>query len=96
MHAIEGIIRPLPGHTLLAARALAHAQLLPLPPALAAALEAAPEAKRVFDAFAPSHRREYIEWVAEAKREETRDKRVAQAIEWLGEGKKRHWKYEDC
>jgi len=69
---------------------------MPLPPALAAALEAAPEAKRVFDAFAPSHRREYIEWVAEAKREETRDKRVAQAIEWLGEGKKRHWKYEDC
>ncbi|WP_301749661.1 YdeI/OmpD-associated family protein [uncultured Erythrobacter sp.] len=67
-----------------------------MPPALAAALDAAPEAKRVFDAFAPSHRREYVEWVAEAKRDETRDKRIAQAIEWLAEGKKRHWKYEDC
>jgi len=69
---------------------------LPVPSALAAALEAAPEAKRVFADFAPSHRREYVEWVAEAKREETRDKRIAQAIEWLTEGKKRHWKYEDC
>lgn len=69
---------------------------LPVPPALAAALEAAPEAKRVFDALAPSHRREYVEWVADAKREETRDKRIVQAIEWLTEGKKRHWKYEDC
>lgn len=69
---------------------------LPVPPALAAALEAAPAAKRVFDAFAPSHRREYVEWVADAKREETRDKRIVQAIEWLTEGKKRHWKYEDC
>ena len=68
----------------------------PVPPALAAALDAAPDAKRVFADFAPSHRREYIEWVAEAKREETRDKRIAQAIAWLGEGKKRYWKYEDC
>jgi hypothetical protein len=69
---------------------------LPVPPPFAAALEAAPEAKRVFTDFAPSHRREYVEWVAGAKREETRDKRIAQAIEWLTEGKKRHWKYEDC
>jgi uncharacterized protein YdeI (YjbR/CyaY-like superfamily) len=46
------------------------------------------------EAFAPSHRREYIEWIVEAKREETRAKRVAQAIEWLREGKSRNWKYE--
>jgi uncharacterized protein YdeI (YjbR/CyaY-like superfamily) len=69
---------------------------LPMPPALSAALEAAPAAQRVFDGFAPSHRREYVEWISQAKREETRDKRIAQAIAWLAEGKKRNWKYEAC
>ena len=49
-----------------------------------------------FDAFAPSHKREYIEWITEAKREETRAKRLAQAVEWMAEGKRRHWKYENC
>jgi uncharacterized protein YdeI (YjbR/CyaY-like superfamily) len=65
-------------------------------PAFQAALDANGKAKAVFDAFAPSQRREYLEWVADAKRDETRDKRIAQAIEWLGEGKKRNWKYENC
>ncbi len=69
---------------------------LPLPPAFAAALAAAPEAQRAFDGFAPSHRREYIEWIAEAKREDTRERRVAQAIIWLAEGRKRHWKSDKC
>lgn len=69
---------------------------LPIPPAFAVALAAAPQAQRHFDAFAPSHRREYIEWIADAKREETRSKRIAQAVEWLAEGRKRHWKYENC
>lgn len=69
---------------------------LPVPPAFAAALEAAPAARATFEAFAPSHRREYVEWIADAKREETRDKRIVQAVEWLAEGKKRHWKYEKC
>jgi uncharacterized protein YdeI (YjbR/CyaY-like superfamily) len=49
-----------------------------------------------FMAFSPSHRREYIEWIAEAKRTETRAKRVATAIEWLAQGKTRHWKYAKC
>jgi uncharacterized protein YdeI (YjbR/CyaY-like superfamily) len=40
--------------------------------------------------------REYIEWLTEAKREETRAKRLAQAIEWLAEGKPRNWKYMNC
>jgi hypothetical protein len=65
-------------------------------PAFQAALDANGKAQAVFDAFAPSQRREYLEWVADAKRDETRDKRIAQAIEWLGEGKKRNWKYENC
>jgi uncharacterized protein YdeI (YjbR/CyaY-like superfamily) len=69
---------------------------LPVPPAFAAALAVRPEAQRVFDSFAPSHRREYVEWIAQAKREATRDKRIAQAIGWLAEGRKRNWKYEDC
>lgn len=66
------------------------------PPALAAALAANPAAQRTWDDFPPSHRREYCEWVAEAKREETRSKRVAQAIEWIAEGKDRNWKYKNC
>lgn len=69
---------------------------LPVPPALATALEASPAAQAAFEAFAPSHRREYVEWIAEAKREETQAKRIAQAVEWLAEGRKRNWKYENC
>jgi uncharacterized protein YdeI (YjbR/CyaY-like superfamily) len=69
---------------------------LAVPADLAAALAAAPEALRAFDGFAPSHRREYIDWITEAKREETRARRIAQAVEWLAEGRKRHWKYENC
>jgi uncharacterized protein YdeI (YjbR/CyaY-like superfamily) len=52
------------------------------------------KAKSVFDAFSPSHRKEYIQWFNEAKTDETRHKRMAQAIEWLQEGKARNWKYE--
>lgn len=60
------------------------------------ALDASPDAKAKFDAFSPGCRREYVDWIAEAKRDETRTKRIATAIEWIGEGKKRHWKYERC
>jgi uncharacterized protein YdeI (YjbR/CyaY-like superfamily) len=65
-----------------------------VPAELAAALKKNKAAQKAFDAFPPSHRREYIEWIAEAKREETRTKRVAQAVEWIAEGKSRNWKYE--
>lgn len=67
---------------------------LPLPADFEAQLAANAGAKANFDGLAPSHRREYVEWITEAKREETRSKRLAQAIEWLTEGKKRNWKYE--
>ena len=67
-----------------------------LHPEFAAALSAAPKAKEVLESFAPSARRDYLEWVAEAKQDATRQKRIATAIEWLAEGKKRHWKYESC
>ncbi len=64
-----------------------------VPAELAAALRKDKRAAAQFEAFPPSHRREYAEWVAEAKREETRDKRAAQAVEWIAEGKGRNWKY---
>jgi uncharacterized protein YdeI (YjbR/CyaY-like superfamily) len=67
---------------------------LPVPDDLAAALEGAKQAKSAFEAFSPSHRREYIEWITGAKREETRAKRIAQALEWVTAGKSRNWKYE--
>ena len=51
------------------------------------------KAQATFDAFSTSHRREYVTWITEAKREETRAKRIAQALEWLAEGKPRNWKY---
>jgi uncharacterized protein YdeI (YjbR/CyaY-like superfamily) len=65
-------------------------------PEFEAALGKAPKAKETFYAFAPSCRREYLEWVAEAKQDATRQKRISTAIEWLSEGKKRNWKYENC
>ncbi|MDB4898242.1 MAG: hypothetical protein JWN53_50, partial [Gemmatimonadetes bacterium] len=67
-----------------------------VPTALAAALTKNRKAKTTFEKFSPSHRREYIEWIDEAKRGETKAKRVAQAIEWMAEGKARNWKYENC
>lgn len=52
-----------------------------------------PEAKRIFDAFSPSHKREYVEWFNEAKTDITRNKRISTALEWITEGKSRNWKY---
>jgi uncharacterized protein YdeI (YjbR/CyaY-like superfamily) len=67
-----------------------------VPPELAAELKKNKGAQKVFDAFAPSCRKEYIDWIAGAKREETRLKRVAEAVGWIAEGKRRNWKYENC
>ncbi|MCB9915035.1 MAG: YdeI/OmpD-associated family protein [Planctomycetes bacterium] len=66
---------------------------LETPPELARALAKDAKARKTYAAFPPSHRREYDEWIAEAKRDDTRAKRVAQTLEWLREGKSRHWKY---
>ena len=67
-----------------------------LHPDFAAALAKAPAAKAVLDGFPPSAQRDYLEWISEAKQDATRRKRIADAIQWLGEGKRRHWKYENC
>jgi Bacteriocin-protection, YdeI or OmpD-Associated/Domain of unknown function (DU1801) len=69
---------------------------LEMPDDFAAALAKVQTAMRTYDAFAPSKQRDYLEWVLEAKREDTRAKRIAQAVEWLAEGKSRNWKYESC
>lgn len=67
-----------------------------VPQDLRAGLDANPAAATTFDGFPPSCQREYVEWVTEAKRDETRAKRLAQTVEWLAEGKRRNWKYENC
>ena len=73
----------------------------PKPPAemhtdFAAALAKAPEARSALDSFPPSAQREYLEWIGEAKQDSTRQKRIATAIEWLSQGKRRHWQYQNC
>lgn len=67
---------------------------LRVPADLRDALAGNAAAKKSFDGFSPSARRDYIEWITEAKRAETRTRRLEQAIAWLAEGKTRNWKYE--
>ena len=86
----EAPTRVAPGHE---AR---NAEADPVPADFTAALAKNARARKAFEAFAPSHRREYLEWITEAKRVETREKRIAQAVEWIAEGKQRNWKYQDC
>ena len=51
-------------------------------------------ARKTYEEFSPSHQREYLDWITEAKQEETRARRLATSIEWLSEGKARMWKYQ--
>jgi uncharacterized protein YdeI (YjbR/CyaY-like superfamily) len=67
-----------------------------VPKDLAAALRKNARARASFEGFSPSKRREYVEWITEAKTDATRERRLATAIEWMAEGKSRHWKYADC
>jgi len=67
---------------------------LPVPDDLTKALRKNKKALATFENFSPSHRREYIEWITEAKGEDTRNRRLATAVEWMAEGKPRNWKYE--
>jgi uncharacterized protein YdeI (YjbR/CyaY-like superfamily) len=53
-------------------------------------------ARKTYEGFGPGAQREYVEWVTEAKTDATRQKRLATTLEWLAEGKKRNWKYENC
>ncbi|HYD79158.1 MAG TPA: YdeI/OmpD-associated family protein [Paucimonas sp.] len=66
------------------------------PDDLLAALKRQKGALANFEGFSPSAKREYVEWLEEAKTEATRNKRLATAVEWIAEGKHRHWKYMKC
>jgi uncharacterized protein YdeI (YjbR/CyaY-like superfamily) len=81
-----------------ARRKVVKPQKTPLetPAEFAAALKRNKKAATAFAAFSPSCKREYVEWIADAKRAETRDKRIATALEWIAEGKQRNWKYQNC
>ncbi|HXB92853.1 MAG TPA: YdeI/OmpD-associated family protein [Puia sp.] len=83
----KGVKKPAP-------KKKAPAGPLPVPAELAATLKKNKKAQATFDAFSPSHRKEYIEWIIDAKTDATREKRLATTIEWLTAGKSRMWKYQ--
>jgi len=65
-----------------------------VPAYFTAALKKSPKALAAFTAFPPSHKREYVDWIESAKTDETRQRRIATALEWIASGKSRNWKYE--
>ncbi len=67
-----------------------------MPADLAAACRSNVAARRFYASLTPGRQREYVEWITEAKRADTRARRVAQAVQWLAEGKSKNWKYESC
>ena len=69
---------------------------LVVPEIFVAALETNALASDTFNNFPYSKKKDYVEWITEAKSDATRDKRLATTIEWLAEGKARHWKYQNC
>jgi uncharacterized protein YdeI (YjbR/CyaY-like superfamily) len=69
---------------------------LVIPDDLASGLRANNAASATFEKFNPSHRREYVEWITEAKTQATRTRGLEQAIQWMAEGKPRYWKYTIC
>lgn len=87
----KGILKPLP------TKKPKDSKLKPsatdVPQELLDAFKTNKKAGATFEAFSPSHKKEYLEWILEAKTEETRHKRIATTIEWLTDGKTRHWKY---
>jgi len=65
-------------------------------PALKKALAGNAKARAHFEEFAPSKQREYMEWISDAKADDTRERRLKDAIQWISEGKSRNWKYMNC
>ena len=74
----------------------AQKKALVVPDYFLAAMKKNKKAHVTFESFSPSKQREYVEWITEAKTDATRDKRLAQAVEWMSEGKVRNWKYVNC
>jgi uncharacterized protein YdeI (YjbR/CyaY-like superfamily) len=75
------------------ARPKGKKKALPLPADLAAGLKKNAKARAAWTAFSPSARREYVEWITEAKREATRAERLKTTLLWVAQGKQRNWKY---
>lgn len=73
---------------------IAGSRPVEVPAYIQKALRKDKKTNEAFEAFSPSHKREYIEWITEAKTETTRNKRIETMLEWLREGKSRNWKYE--
>ena len=69
---------------------------LVVPDYFLAALKKRKKALIAFEGFSNSHKKEYVDWISEAKREDKRQRRLATAVVWLAEGKSRHWKYANC
>ena len=80
----DGVVAP---------RAKPTKKAVAVPDDLMAALKKNRRALTAFEKFSPSHKREYVEWIAEAKRDETRNRRIVTAIAWMSDGKPRNWKY---
>jgi hypothetical protein len=72
----------------------APSKIVKVPGYVLDALQTDSKARETFDAFSPSHRREYVEWITEAKRPQTRERRLKTMLGWLKEGKSRNWQYE--
>jgi uncharacterized protein YdeI (YjbR/CyaY-like superfamily) len=68
-------------------------QTITVPADLKSALAKNAKAKKTFDNFSYSHRKEYVQWITDAKRDETRQRRLKTAIQWLAQGKPQNWKY---
>ena len=83
--------RPAPSKTKAVRRMAAPVKV---PAYLLAALRRDPKAREAFAAFPPSHKREYVDWIDSAKTDETRQRRLTTALEWIASGKSRNWKYQ--
>ncbi len=90
----EAGVKPVRDKTARMGTKLPAAVLAKTPDDLAAALKKDAKARATWDGFSPSHRKEYVEWIVEAKRAETRAKRLGQTMEMLRDGKSRNWKYQ--
>jgi len=75
-------------------RATKARPVLDAPAAMVAAIKKNKKAFAAWQAFSPSAKRDYVEWIIEAKSDATRDRRLETAVGWIAEGKRRHWKYE--
>ena len=90
---VEEYVREAATLNLKGIKAPARRAELPLPPDLKKAIAANAGAKAFWDGLAPGYRRDYIDWVIQAKQDATRDSRIETTVQWLSEGKTRNWKY---